>query len=126
MSRSIGEILFQLLEKQSSEQKAYPLSSRDKRIINAQTLVKTNTGVVDETDDEPLAEENLEIPRESLKTQAGLAEIGAKMGFKIWLPRSDRTSLFSHLNERTKEALLEELPISYDDPTIKTIENIDV
>ena len=120
MSRSIGEILFQFLEKQSSEQKAYPLSSRDKRIINAQTLVKTNTGVVDveipdkETDDEPLAEENLEIPRESLKTQAGLAEIGAKMGFKIWLPRSDRTSLFSHLNERTKEALLEELPISYD------------
>jgi hypothetical protein len=127
-----GKYLYDLLESQLSEKKIYDLSSRDIRNINSQTKVKTTTGDVDvdipdeETEDESPQSETLVPLRESFQIQSSLANIGAKMGFKIWLPRSDKTKIFPDLNEETKTALLEDLPISYDDATTKTIENIDV
>jgi len=53
------------------------------------------------------------------------SEIGEKMGFKIWLPRSDRSSV---MQEWTPEQgiLIDNLPLNYDEVTIKTIEQIDV
>jgi hypothetical protein len=63
--------------------------------------------------------------RESLQMQATLAEIGATMGFKIWLPRSDRTRVLSRWKPEGDE-LLEELPLSFDRTLLKTIEEIDV
>jgi hypothetical protein len=63
--------------------------------------------------------------RESLQVQASLAEIGAQMGFQIWLPRADRARVFSKWKPAEKD-LLNDLPVGFDPATMKTIEQIDV
>jgi len=63
--------------------------------------------------------------RESTKVQALLASIGAKMGMRIWIPRSDRNSVLAEW-ESGHELLLDELPLNYDETTLRTIEQIDV
>jgi hypothetical protein len=65
------------------------------------------------------------VVRESTKIQALIAAIGARMGLSVWLPRADRAAV---LREWTTEgeALLERLPLNYDDTTLRTIEQIDV
>jgi predicted RNA-binding protein len=63
--------------------------------------------------------------RASIKIQALIAQIGAQMGLKIWLPRSDRGAVLSEWNADPND-LLENLPLNYDETTIKTIEQIDV
>jgi hypothetical protein len=63
--------------------------------------------------------------RESLQMQAILADIGSKMGFQIWLPRSDRGRVLTQWTPKTG-ILLEELPVTFNSTTMKTIEQIDV
>lgn len=63
--------------------------------------------------------------RESIKIQALLCEIGEKMGFKIWLPRGDRSRVLQEWKPETG-ILIENLPLNYDQVTLKTIEQIDV
>ena len=63
--------------------------------------------------------------RESLHMQAILADIGSKMGFQIWLPRSDRGRVLTQWRPKTG-ILLEELPVTFNSTTMKTIEQIDV
>ncbi len=63
--------------------------------------------------------------RESVKVQALLADIGAKMGMRIWIPRSDRNNVLAEWTDN-HEMLLEELPLNYDETTLRTIEQIDV
>jgi hypothetical protein len=58
--------------------------------------------------------------------QAKLAEIGAIMGFKIWLPRSDRARVRELVHENYQLALIQDLPLNYDETTLDTIEQIDV
>ena len=95
-------------------------------------MVKTDLGIVDveipddESDAAETDDQTVFVPRESLKVQSLLAKIGNQMGFKIWLPRSDRTQLAGLLDQDTVGALLEELPLAFDEATIRTIENIDV
>src|SRR5690606_29508470 len=64
-------------------------------------------------------------PRESVQIQALLARIGAAMGLRIWLPRSDRTAVSAEWTPGDGQ-LLDALPFSYDDTTLKTVEQIDV
>ena len=47
------------------------------------------------------------------------------MHFKIWLPRNDRQRVLNVWNPKAS-CLLDELPLNFDDTTLKTIENIDV
>ena len=63
--------------------------------------------------------------RESLKIQALLAEIGERMGFRIWLPKSDRGRILKRWSPES-DVLLDVLPLNYDEATLKTIEQIDV
>lgn len=63
--------------------------------------------------------------RESMQMQALLAKIGTSMGFTIWLPKSDRGRVLKAWKPEKKE-LLDDLPLSYDATTLKTIEQIDV
>ena len=72
--------------------------------------------------DEKLNEDDL---RESLVVQAILAEIGALMGFQIWLPRADRARVLTRWKPDGEE-LLNNLPVGFDQATMKTIELIDV
>lgn len=83
--------------------------------------------VPDDTDDktEPPVADPAE-PRQSYRIQAALAHIGAKMGFRIWVPRSDRQNILALIPHDKRALFLEELPLNYDDLTLKTIEQIDV
>lgn len=63
--------------------------------------------------------------RDSIKIQALLAIIGSQMGMKIWIPRNDRNGVLTEWKDED-QALLDILPLNYDETTLKTIEQIDV
>jgi len=65
-------------------------------------------------------------PRQSYQIQAALAHIGTKMGFRIWVPRSDRQNILALIPVEKRSHFIDELPLNYDDLTLKTIEQIDV
>jgi len=99
-----------------------------------QHVVKLPDGVVvvsvptHEEEDEPGATEvdaDVGGLRESMQIQALLAKIGAAMGFKIWLPRSDRSRVLK-MWEPALGQLLESLPLAFDATTVATVEQIDV
>ena len=64
--------------------------------------------------------------RQSLQVQAKVAEIGAEMGFRIWVPRNDKARVLAHCPDGSKQSFLDELPLNYDDATLRTVEQIDV
>jgi len=64
--------------------------------------------------------------RQSIKVQARVAELGAILGFSIWIPAGDRTRVSEIFPKNEKERLVTKLPLNFDTATIKTIENIDV
>ncbi len=63
--------------------------------------------------------------RESLQIQALLAEIGARMGLSIWLPKADRGRVLN-VWRPSAHVLLDDLPLNYENTTLRTIEQIDV
>lgn len=63
--------------------------------------------------------------RDSIRIQALLAETGARMGMRVWLPPADRSAVLKEWNG-DHAALIDTLPLNYDDTTLKTIERIDV
>ena len=58
--------------------------------------------------------------------QARVARIGAEMGFRIWVPRTDRTRVLQLVPESMHEKFIELLPLNYDETTLRTVEQIDV
>ncbi|MCL5021087.1 MAG: hypothetical protein M1339_05380 [Bacteroidetes bacterium] len=64
-------------------------------------------------------------PTESIQMQAIVAEVGAKMGMRIWIPRGDRSRILKFWHP-APEVLLDKIPLNYDETAMKTIENIDV
>lgn len=79
-----------------------------------------------DNDHDNLSHEETEDPRESFQIQALLSEVGSKMGFSIWLPRNDKNRVLKCISDKNKINLLTELPLNYNIPVMKTIENIDV
>ncbi|GAB3541894.1 hypothetical protein GCM10027443_41860 [Pontibacter brevis] len=65
------------------------------------------------------------LTRDSIKIQALLAEIGDRMGYKIWLPKNDRSRVLEVWHSKSS-SVLQDLPLNYDNDTLNTIENIDV
>jgi hypothetical protein len=136
MAKADGEFLVSLLFRQSSERKPFPYSPRDRRQLARKLTVRAlNRSVTvevpeEEEDDIGLATAPAEAPssdiRQSVQMQAKVAQIGAEMGFRIWVPRGDRVRVLEHVPERQRSAFLEVLPLNYDDTTLRTIENIDV
>jgi len=130
---SDGEYLEKLLIKQNENPKIYPLDEIEKKKLK-NPVVKTQDSkqvsvVIPENDEHAhQTQTNGTEPttqRESIRIQALLADIGEKMNFKIWIPRSDRQRVSELWSPKTN-CLLEILPLNYDDATLKTIENIDV
>jgi hypothetical protein len=62
---------------------------------------------------------------ESKRIQALIAKIGESMGYKIWIPKNDRSRVIVYWNPK-ENVLLDNLPMNYNEVTIKTIEQIDV
>src|SRR5207237_8908697 len=82
--------------------------------------------VVVPPDDHPEPKgQNAQTIRESLSVQALVASVGQQMGFRIWIPKHDRAGVLQEW-KASEGALLDVLPLNYDDTTLQTIENIDV
>jgi hypothetical protein len=125
-----GAFLAEKLKAQAAQGKPYPLSEQDTRKLAMHTVNRPDKVVtVSVPEDSGTPEKAEGIPetevRESIRIQALIATIGARMGMSIWIPRADRGGV---LNEWKNDgnSLLERLPLNYDDTTLRTIEQIDV
>lgn len=132
-----GEFLLRRLAAQAETPQEYPFNDRDRKQLGRRSTVRAlDREVVVEVPDDaesdmpsPSAADRLAEPSEdrvSITTQARLAEIGAKMGFRVWVPRNDKARISEHLSDDARKALIDGLPLNYDDVTLRTIENIDV
>jgi hypothetical protein len=117
-----GKFLEQLILQQKGNKKIYPIDEVE--------YLKWVTHRIRRLDKDisvsvPEDHEERRQARESIQIQAMIAEIGAKMGLKIWLPRNDRARILNEMDEEGPP-LLDRLPLNYDDTTLKTIEQIEV
>lgn len=120
------------LERQQRERRRFPLDDAEIR-KHRKTLVhredRTVEVTVPEDDDTAVASDvgqtATEPIRESMRMQALLAECGERMGFRIWIPAHDRGGVQANC-QVPDGALLTQLPLNYDDTTLRTIAQIDV
>ncbi|MCY4550807.1 MAG: hypothetical protein OXC28_20785 [Defluviicoccus sp.] len=127
-----GEYLLKLIKQQHQRKLLYTLSKRDRRYLDV-PQVPTPSGMVeveipeDDSDHLPEADKTSVVSRDdSIHMQAKVAQIGAEMGFRIWVPRNDRQRVQEHVPSSMHEIFLGKLPLNYDDTTLRTIEQIDV
>jgi predicted RNA-binding protein len=112
-----GGRVYEVNEQQYAKFATHKVRSSDKVVT---------VSVPEETPEEEIVAPPLETEvRESIKIQSLIAKIGAKMGMTIWLPKSDRGLVLQEWKPGDKE-LLDVLPLNYNEPTLKTIEQIDV
>ena len=134
---SDGQFLAELLRGQLDKPTAYPFTDKDRRELTRRKKVRTldravEVEVPDDEEDSPEQESTpKEISgatdsRESILYQAKISSIGAEMGFHIWTPRSDKARVFEHVDKSKHKMFLDDLPLNYDDTTLKTVEQIDV
>jgi hypothetical protein len=129
LKKEDAELIHDFLKKIDPKGVSYPLSEDDLKKIKSHKVrtqdSKEKSVSVPENDINP-PEEIQELTRDSIKIQSLLAEIGERMNFNIWIPRSDRNRVMEIWHPKVRNTLLELLPLNYDDTTLKTIENIDV
>ena len=132
-----GDFLLELLKEQQANPTNYPLTDRDRRQLARRKRVRTldrevEVEVPDHEDEEASAESEMVGPalavdsRESTRYQAKVAQIGAEMGFHIWVPRNDKARVLELVPGTMYERFLDLLPLNYDDTTLRTVEQIDV
>jgi hypothetical protein len=125
-----GEFIAEVLRRQVSTPKAYPIDEQERKKIATHTVVRSdkvvsvsvpeNAAQVEEVAPEPESE-----ARESIRMQSLIAHIGHRMGMSIWIPRSDRERVLREWKDPDAR-ILDRLPLNYDDTTLRTIEQIDV
>lgn len=127
-----GEFLEQLMFSQRDGERTFPLEDNEVTAFETHTVRRADKTVAVTVpteitaEDAPQGGEVVESEvRESIRVQAMLAEIGSQMGLKIWIPKADRGGVLKEWKE-PGSALLDRLPLNYDDATLKTIEQIDV
>lgn len=125
-----GGTLESILREQAANPVCYPLSEDDLKKLTTHTVRRADKTVavsVPEDTDRDFPQELDAEPavRESIRIQALVAEIGAKMGLKVWVPRNDRARVAAEMHQGS-DTLLDRLPLNYDDTTLRTIEQIDV
>jgi hypothetical protein len=135
-----GEILSEVLREQNETRHLYPLTGRDEQLLSERKTVTAADRTVlvevpiDAPEEEAVAEHAEGTPppeekvdfRASLKMQALLARIGIEMGFRVWIPRNDKQAVLDQISPSLHSSFLNQLPLNYDDITLKTIEQIDV
>lgn len=124
-----GHFLEELLCAQAKGGQVYPVDEREYQKYMTHQVRGVDKVIRVSVPDDAAHEDEVPQPpaeaRESIKMQALLADIGAKMGMRIWLPRSDRAAVLGEWRD-ANPPLLDVLPLSYDETTLKTIEQIDV
>ena len=125
-----GKLLCESLQAQAAGGRAYPLDEYDSRKLATHTVTRSDKVVTVSVPDDFHATEIVALPpdaevRESIRIQALIATVGSHMGLSVWLPRADRAAVLKEWKSESG-ALLERLPLNYDDTTLRTIEQIDV
>lgn len=130
-----GAALLGLLRAQQAARRPFPFTERDRRQLARRFTLRREGGTVDvvvpEDGEGPGGEAApAEGPgaadlRESIAVQARVAQIGAAMGFRIWVPRGDRARVLELVHADRRAAFLDPLPLNSDETTLRTIENID-
>lgn len=126
-----GKFLAQKLREQTSSERTYPLDEQDAKKLTTHTVNRPDKVVAVSVPDDSTAVDEAAPPaqevetRESIRIQALIAQIGARMGMSIWLPRADRGAVLKEWKPEGSNPL-ERLPLNYDDTTLRTIEQIDV
>jgi predicted RNA-binding protein len=122
-----GKLIESLLQKQVDGGITFEIDSDAYKKYVTQRIRRLDKVVtVSVPDDEDKVEFRDEVSvRESYKVQALLASIGEQMGFSIWIPRRDRVSVLKEWKPKD-DVLLGNLPLNYDETTLRTIEQIDV
>lgn len=128
------EYLENILKEQAEKMVDYPFSEDDQKKLKTHKIKvgskkEVTVSVPDDEEEKTEVATTEEVAtgkRESLRVQAKLAEIGEKLGMKIWLPRNDRVGVLENWKPKQDDILLEELPLVFDETTLKTIKNIDV
>lgn len=121
-----GALLERLLREQAANPKPYPIDPSEQRLLEPHRVRRAD-GEISVSVPENAPEPSVSTPdvRESIRIQALLARIGARMNLRVWLPASDRGAVVKEAPD-IKPSLIETLPLNYDSTTLKTIENIDV
>lgn len=132
LSEQDGRVLEQALRKQEANGVDYPLDeNKYKRLLTrpirrADKIVSVTVPSDDDIEDATTHSASVvDSSRESHDIQGILASIGEAMGFKIWLPRNDRSNVLRGWTPGAS-TLIDALPLNYDDTTLQTIEQIDV
>ncbi len=124
--------LEKVLLEQAEKQIDYPFSEDDRKKLISQKIKLSDKKEVEVSvpEDEDIEEAETGVPekekRIAVDIQAKLAEIGEKLGLKIWLPNSDRARVLKIWKPHDETVLLQDLPLVFDEITLKTIKNIDV
>lgn len=119
-----GRFLERGLRDQAATPKAYPLEAAEQRLLEPHRVRRADGEiVVTVPENAPEPSETVPEARESIRIQALLARIGARMSLRVWVPPADRAAV---LREAPDVDVLTTLPLNYDNTTLKTIENIDV
>lgn len=132
ISASDGELICRTLQEQHVTKRRYELDSADRRHIAERMVVRTETGEIEvevPEREQEIAPAPAEVDQEikaSTRMQANVAQLGAILGFNIWVPPGDRARVSEALPSQYHKKLIMTLPLNYDTATLKTIENIDV
>jgi len=126
-----GQLIESLLKKQSEGGPSYEFDPEAYAKLVSHTVRRADKSVVSvsvptdvEEIGEPSAQAEQEV-RESIRIQALIANIGSQMGYSLWVPKPDRNRVLQE-SPSIEKSLLDRLPLSYDDVTLKTVELIDV
>lgn len=129
LDESDGKFLEMILRSQVEEGRVYKIDEAEYRKFLTQRVKgpggEVTVSVPVETSNDKVELKDEPSVRESMKVQALVAQVGEKMGFKIWIPRNDRSRVLQEW-QPDSGVLIDELPLSYDQVTLKTIEQIDV
>jgi hypothetical protein len=124
-----GQLIEKLLRDQASRPRDYALSDQERRKLEPKVVRRVDGAVTvtvpDDSEEVEREERSPQENRESIQVQALLAKIGAQMGMKIWIPANDKAAVSRELNGDI-DALVNHLPLNYDNVTLRTIERIDV
>jgi hypothetical protein len=136
--RQLDEALFKLRKELEKTYQRGPLDfyspalkerwAKDRKVKTPEGEFTVVVPADDEEESEETATARFKPPetRQSIQTQAKLAEIGAIMGFKIWIPSADRTRVLELIPVNERNAFLETLPLNANEATLDTIKQIDV
>lgn len=127
ISDADGQLLEAALMEQLAVKKTFPLDQKKFDRLQGTTVNRADGAVTvtvpdDETEVTPLKGKS---DWESIRMQAAIAKLGEEMGFRIWLPKNDRSAVCANWKPQAG-TLIDVLPLNYDNVTIATIEQIDV